>query len=303
VIKNHKSGQIPNTCGLLQGSALSPILFNLFTDDLLRALAASQGVKVYGVKITNLAFADDIAIVAETEAEIQKMTRIAEEWANNNEMTFNVNKCAYLGSSNNGPEMNNGIILKQQRTKYLGMIFNAQGLDTIASARERAKKANIRSLLFGRNGMNLNGTTIEASAALYKQFIRPMLEYGIQFMDEAGLKILQRAQENALRIMFSANRNSSKAALHLLSRIEHIKERQLIMQTSFFGFLHNNNDACIPAVRVWWNGILEKTNKGSLIRLARSKQGLSAITPMRPNPNPKLGKTQQQIRYRRSHQQ
>jgi hypothetical protein len=138
VIKNHKSDQIPNTCGLLQGSALSPILFNLFNDDLLRALASSQGVKVYGVKITNLAFADDIAIVAETEAEIQKMTRIAEEWANNNEMIFNVNKCAYLGSANNGPEMNNGLIPKQQRTKYLGMIFNAQGLDTIASAGERA---------------------------------------------------------------------------------------------------------------------------------------------------------------------
>jgi hypothetical protein len=100
-------------------------------------------------------------------------------------------------------------------------------------------------------------------------------------MDEAGLKILQRAQENALRIMFSANRNSSKAALNLLARIEHIKERQLIMQTSFFGFLHNNNDACIPAIRVWWNGIQEKTKKGSLITLARSKQGLSAITPMR----------------------
>jgi hypothetical protein len=43
--------------------------------------------------------------------------------------------------------------------------------------------------------MNLNGTTIEASATLYKQFIRPMLEYGIQFMDDAGLKILQRAKK------------------------------------------------------------------------------------------------------------
>jgi hypothetical protein len=77
---------------------------------------------------------------------MQKMARIAEEWANNNEMIFNVNKCAYLGSANNGPEMNNGLIPKQQRTKYLGMIFNAQGLDTVASAGERANKANYRAL-------------------------------------------------------------------------------------------------------------------------------------------------------------
>jgi hypothetical protein len=138
VIKNHQSEQIPNTCGLLQGSALSPILFNLFNDDLLRTLASLQGVNVYGVRITNLAFADDIALVAESETEIQKMTIIAEGWANNSQMIFNVNKYAYLGSANNGPEMNNGRIPKQQRTEYLGILFNAQGLDKIASAGERA---------------------------------------------------------------------------------------------------------------------------------------------------------------------
>jgi hypothetical protein len=281
VIKNTISQPIINKSGLLQGSALSPILFNMFNNDLLARLGNCKGVKVHGSKITNLAFADDIAIVSEDFAHLQEAVTIAEKWASENDMKFNAKKCVYLGPANNGPNLDNEIIPKETMAKYLGVIFNHSGVDTIATARDRAAKANARTLLFGRNGMNLNGATIEASVVLYKQFIRPMLEYGIQFMDDKGMKILQRAQENALRKMFNANRNSSRAALHLLARVEHLRERQVLIQASFFGFLHNNNNSSIPAVKIWWNSLMNGNSKTSQITRMLDKKSIFHVIPRR----------------------
>jgi hypothetical protein len=276
-IKNKLSSKIQNKTGLLQGSALSPILFNFFNNDLLVKLTALEGIKVYGKKISNLAFADDIAIIANNWANLQLAINISESWAILNEMTFNPKKCSYIGHQPNGPTMYNVEISKEEKATYLGMIFNIDGIDTQASAAERANKTNQRIIMFRKMGMNLHGLTIQAAVFIYKTYIRPMLEYGLQFTCEKGLDKLQKSQNNELRAIFSANRNSSIAALHLLTKIPMIRTRQLILQASFFGMLHNNNDAAIPAVKIWWNGITEKRPKSSLITLATNKKGVFGI--------------------------
>ena len=54
--------------GLKQGCLLSPILFNLFVNDLTVALGVSgYGVDIDGTKVSVLQYADDIAMIAETQ--------------------------------------------------------------------------------------------------------------------------------------------------------------------------------------------------------------------------------------------
>jgi hypothetical protein len=53
-IKGRHSDPIPKKRGLLQGSALSPILFNFFIDDLVRKGEQLQGVLTYGQKTSIL---------------------------------------------------------------------------------------------------------------------------------------------------------------------------------------------------------------------------------------------------------
>ena len=58
--------------GMRQGCVLSPYLFNLFTELIFRAIKSEDdGVSVGGRRIRNLRCADNTAITAENENELQ----------------------------------------------------------------------------------------------------------------------------------------------------------------------------------------------------------------------------------------
>ena len=60
--------------GVRQGCILSPILFNMYSEELIReTLENTAGIKVNGIKITNIGYADDKIIIAETEEELKLM--------------------------------------------------------------------------------------------------------------------------------------------------------------------------------------------------------------------------------------
>ena len=71
------SGWFPLLNGVRQGCGLSPLLFNLYSEIIMRkALEGSRnsfGVTIGGRKISNLRYADDVALLAESEDDLQEM--------------------------------------------------------------------------------------------------------------------------------------------------------------------------------------------------------------------------------------
>ena len=58
--------------GVRQGDSLSPTLFSLFINDLATDLKSTNGgIEINGIKIHCLFYADDIAIIAQSEKELQ----------------------------------------------------------------------------------------------------------------------------------------------------------------------------------------------------------------------------------------
>jgi hypothetical protein len=116
-VKGRHSDPIPNKRELLQGSALSPILFNFFINDLVRKCEQLKGVLTYGQKTSILAFADDVALVANSPLDLQKSVNTAQEWAISNGMTFSVPNCMYLGHKGVAPKLGSDNITRCDRAE------------------------------------------------------------------------------------------------------------------------------------------------------------------------------------------
>jgi len=70
--------------GVLLGGILSPWLFNIFIDDLVRSLN--------DISFDVLAYADDMAMICRNREELDKVIDLLEEWSNLNGIAVNKKK-------------------------------------------------------------------------------------------------------------------------------------------------------------------------------------------------------------------
>ena len=81
------------TSGLRQGCSLSPLLFNIFINDIaLKIKACGKSVKIDGDTVGILLYADDIVLLADNEKELQDMLDILNNWCVFNNMSVNATK-------------------------------------------------------------------------------------------------------------------------------------------------------------------------------------------------------------------
>ena len=135
---NVKSNVFKASNGVRQGSVLSPILFNIYMDDLSVSLVKSNaGCYINKTCSSHLMYADDICLLAPSAKGLQKLIDICESYSVDNDLLFNATKsvCMYLNSSafklRNIPKvfLNNVPMQCVNSYKYLGHILCASGSD------------------------------------------------------------------------------------------------------------------------------------------------------------------------------
>ena len=75
-----------------QGCVLSSDLFNLYSEITLRGINDFEGIKVNGVNINNIRYADDTVLISTSPRELQKMLIELEKIGEQYGMSLNVNK-------------------------------------------------------------------------------------------------------------------------------------------------------------------------------------------------------------------
>jgi hypothetical protein len=255
VIDGRRSEPIPNLRGLLQGSSLSPILFNFFIDELAGILQTKDKVSTLSIRSNCLLFADDANLHALSVASLQTLLDACQDWGDRVGMKFAPSKCFVVAEEENvHVTMYNAPLPQIDRAKYLGFYMTATGIDWDEHVRKRGNKATATIQLLRGKGMNGAGWPPRSALNVYKTFIRPALEYGLPLamrMPEVVHR-LQKVQNRALRAIYSAWNTTSVAALHRLSGLETMQHRAMELQARYFCKLHNSLDARIPAVRMWW---------------------------------------------------
>ena len=81
--------------GVRQGCILSPCLFNLYAEYILRNAGleeAQAGIKIAGRNISNLRYADDTTLMAESEEKLKRLLMTVKEESKKVRLKLNIQK-------------------------------------------------------------------------------------------------------------------------------------------------------------------------------------------------------------------
>ena len=210
------------TSGVPQGSVLGPVLFLVYINDLDSRI------------ISKLAkFADDTKLCKDVDnmedvVALQKDLDCLNEWANDWQMSFNVDKCKviHVGYNNkcNKYRLGNTELKSADNEKDLGVIID----NTLKFSKQCSTAVKSANRTLGLIKRTIKNRRKDIIVKLYKALVRPKLEYCVQawrpFLRK-DLDSMERVQRRATKMITECRGLSYENRLEVLGLIS-IEARQ-----------------------------------------------------------------------------
>ena len=188
-VDNTLTDWFKSTVGVRQGCLLSPYLFNIFLEQIMsEALEGFEtAVSINGKPITNLRFADDIALITDSMEKLSELTERLDKASAKMGMEINGEKCKIMqiGKKNNMQDadnidiqVGNHTIEKVNDFKYLGAYIsdNARCEKEIKTRLATALASMVKYNKIWRN----KKITVNTKVRLLKAVITSIALYGCQ---------------------------------------------------------------------------------------------------------------------------
>ena len=202
VLNGEYSAWLDVTSSVVQGSVLGPILFTIYINDLDLAIDMHHGVLISK-------FADDSklgkCITSDQDClKLQNALNDLARWSENCGMRLHPGKCAVLHFGPNNPKHMyyvNGIKINEcEEARDLGVLVTNNSSQT-AHVENIARKAHA---VLSQIKRTLTYRDSVVFAGIYKQYVRPILEFAVQAWNPAkvaDVKTLERVQRRAFRLI------------------------------------------------------------------------------------------------------
>jgi len=209
------SGEFPVTTGLRQGDALSPALFNIALESVMRiVMPQAKGIEIKDNQhLTAVAYADDIILLAETDDELKKTADILMKEGKKIGLKINETKTKYMIVSRQNHrtdslKVNDHTFERVRNFKYLGADINED-----ANSHEEVKRRLIAAIRCYYGLIPLFKSKIlsrKSKVILYKVLVKPVALYAgstwaTTKADEKKLEVFER---KILRKIFGPERNN-----------------------------------------------------------------------------------------------
>lgn len=247
--------------GVRQGDGLSPILFNLVLDKVVRewerelkeknieGIHLGQGRGRFEVKC--LAFADDIAIISKDRSDAKIMVETLHRTAAKTGLQVSYEKTEYIEHKNNREkylQTQHGNIKRVEKFKYLGEWIQSNGLDNTTS-KERSRKMELAYKLT-QNRYNKRSVSFQAKIKHYATVIKPEALYGSECLTlnkKGEQEELEKKERKILRKILGPQKNKDNNWMKrrnedLYRNIETITDSIRKRRLKFYGHIHRMND-------------------------------------------------------------
>ena len=221
-VNGYLTGNFSTELGVRQGDALSPTLFGLYINDLAKALNDSgKGIKLSeDLTIALLLYADDLAVIAESEEDLQEMLNILENWCKKWRMRVNVRKTKIVHFKTLRQQrtefefiFNNEIVECVDKYKYLGIVFDEHlDLNTTASVLASSASRALGSICTKFN--KLKGLGFRTYTSLYHLGVTPILDYCSGIWGYQKFGYIDTVQNRAIRFYLGVHKYAPNLAIN-----------------------------------------------------------------------------------------
>uniref|UniRef100_A0A670J2A2 ribonuclease H n=1 Tax=Podarcis muralis TaxID=64176 RepID=A0A670J2A2_PODMU len=236
--------------GVRQGCILSPCLFNLYAEYIMRkaGLDESQaGIKIAGRNINNLRYADDTTLMAESEEELKKLLMRVKEESAKYGLKLNIKKTKIMATGPITSWQIEGEEMEAVRDfTFLGSMITADG-DSSHEIKRR--------LLLGRRAMTgldsilrSRDVTLPTKVRIVKAMVFPVVMYGseswtIKKADRRRIDAFELwCWRRLLRVPWTARR-SNASILKEISPECSLEGQIVKLRLQYFGHLMRREDS------------------------------------------------------------
>src|SRR5215469_16178869 len=163
---------------------MSPDLFNLYSEMIMREIKELEGIRLNGYNINNIRYADDTVLVADSEEKLQGLLNVLNEVSERKGLKINKSKTEVMVISrdNRNPRVNirieDNLVKQEEKFNYLGSLIHKDG----RREDEIRKRINKSKCAFNKmkNLLTNSKVSIETRKLFVKCYVWSTLLYGCE---------------------------------------------------------------------------------------------------------------------------
>ncbi|KAL5006947.1 hypothetical protein ScPMuIL_015753 [Solemya velum] len=238
------------TCGLKQGCLLSPLLFNLFINDLAVFFnGTGKCIDINGERFAILLYADDVVLLAKTPEDLNELLDSLSGWCNRNCLFVNPSKSKVVHFRNPsvtrtassfkcGPEF----LEVTDHYTYLGLLLT-EHLNFSGMAKCVARSASRALGLVLAKSRTFGDLPYQTFTKLYDSLVWPVIGYGAAIWGTTSHPCIEAVQNRALRF-FTGAAICQDLGLSLRLNCKHTVKSQLTNDGFESG--QKSKNICVP---------------------------------------------------------